>query len=69
MVGVSVVVTVVVVIYTVVLLLPVWSYGVVLWEIFSFGETPYKDIKSMHITKHVQEGKRLPCPQGCPQDV
>ncbi len=46
-----------------------WSYGVVLWEIFSFGETPYKNLKSMEVAKHVQEGNRLPFPMGCPQDV
>lgn len=22
----------------------VWSYGVLLWEVFQFGETPYPDI-------------------------
>lgn len=47
----------------------VWSYGVVLWEVFSYGKTPYKGIEPMNISRHVQKGKRLSCPQGCPQAV
>ena len=47
----------------------VWSFGVVCWEIFSSGATPYADVHpaALHATIEKQ-GKRLPCPRSCPQD-
>ena len=47
----------------------VWSFGVVLWEIFSFGKSPFKGIKGMHISRHIQNGGRLTSPEDCPKEV
>ncbi|XP_059083082.1 fibroblast growth factor receptor 3-like [Tigriopus californicus] len=47
----------------------VWSYGVVIWEIFSYGDKPYKDLKvnsSAEFIKELQNGERLCCPEDCP---
>ncbi|XP_070547510.1 fibroblast growth factor receptor 1-like [Ptychodera flava] len=40
----------------------VWSYGVVLWEIFTLGETPYSGITIRDIIKQLQQGYRLSKP-------
>lgn len=43
----------------------VWSYGVVLWEIFSMGEAPYEGIKSMELEMKLKKGLRLKKPEHC----
>lgn len=40
----------------------VWSFGVVLWEIFSFGKIPYGHLDYNEVVKKLEEGYRLPCP-------
>lgn len=47
----------------------VWSYGVTLWEMFSFGLQPYGDLKGSEVIKLVEKGERLPKPKKCPEDV
>lgn len=41
----------------------VWSYGIVLWEIFTLGETPYPDVRSRELPRYIKSGKRLPKPE------
>ncbi|KAL3832342.1 hypothetical protein ACJMK2_023994 [Sinanodonta woodiana] len=43
----------------------VWSYAVVLWEIFSLGETPYSNIRSRDLPGRLKKGERLPKPEQC----
>ncbi|XP_060564264.1 fibroblast growth factor receptor 3-like [Ruditapes philippinarum] len=43
----------------------VWSFGVVLWEIFSFGESPYGNIRGHELPAKLKEGYRLPKPEQC----
>ncbi|XP_031428786.2 ephrin type-A receptor 4a-like [Clupea harengus] len=45
----------------------VWSYGVVMWEVMSYGERPYWDMSNQDVIKAVEEGYRLPPPMECPQ--
>ena len=40
----------------------VWSYGVVLWEIFSFGRIPYGPQDFNDVISQLEKGCRLPCP-------
>jgi len=47
----------------------VWSYGIVMWEVMSYGETPYWDMTNDDVIKNVQAGMRLPCPDGCPVNI
>ena len=41
----------------------VWSFGVVLWEIFSLGKLPYGHQDYEDVLKNLEDGYRLPCPQ------
>jgi hypothetical protein len=45
----------------------VWSFGVVVWEIFSFGSRPYAALSNTEVLEAVKQGKRLEKPTGCPQ--
>ena len=40
----------------------VWSYGVLLWEIFSLGELPYRAKHNDDIFELLNSGYKLPCP-------
>ncbi|XP_068604470.1 ephrin type-A receptor 4-A-like [Brachionichthys hirsutus] len=44
----------------------VWSYGVVMWEVVSYGERPYWDMNNQDVIKAIEEGYRLPAPMDCP---
>ncbi|XP_041378210.1 ephrin type-B receptor 1-B-like isoform X2 [Gigantopelta aegis] len=45
----------------------VWSYGVVMWEIMSYGERPYWNWSNQDVIKAVDKGYRLPPPMDCPE--
>ena len=47
----------------------VWSFGIVLWEIFSFGKEPYPDLKSCHVINKIKNEYRLPRPSYSPEKV
>ncbi|KAM6962479.1 megakaryocyte-associated tyrosine-protein kinase [Aplochiton taeniatus] len=47
----------------------VWSYGVLLWEIFSYGRQPYPKMCVSEVWERVQQGYRLEAPEGCPAGV
>lgn len=46
-----------------------WSFGVLLWEIYSFGRVPYPRIPLGDVVKHVEKGYQMEAPEGCPQQV
>ncbi|XP_053559248.1 ephrin type-A receptor 5 isoform X3 [Bombina bombina] len=43
-----------------------WSYGIVMWEVISYGERPYWEMTNQDVIKAVEEGYRLPSPMDCP---
>ncbi|XP_062854869.1 tyrosine-protein kinase ZAP-70 [Trichomycterus rosablanca] len=47
----------------------VWSYGITMWEAFSYGGKPYKKMKGQEVTAFLQSGKRLECPANCPDPM
>lgn len=47
----------------------VWSYGVVCWEVFTYGSNPYKWLSNQEVVEQVAKGLRLPKPDGCPDLV
>uniref|UniRef100_A0A9J7ZLZ8 receptor protein-tyrosine kinase n=1 Tax=Cyprinus carpio carpio TaxID=630221 RepID=A0A9J7ZLZ8_CYPCA len=44
----------------------VWSYGIVMWEVMSYGERPYWQMSNQDVIKAVEENYRLPGPMDCP---
>ena len=47
----------------------IWSFGVLLWELHSFGLEPYYGMSNDEVISLVREGDVLPCPKDCHQDV
>ncbi|RXM34912.1 Ephrin type-A receptor 3 [Acipenser ruthenus] len=43
-----------------------WSYGIVMWEVISYGERPYWEMSNQDVIKAIDEGYRLPAPMDCP---
>lgn len=42
-----------------------WSFGVTMWEIFSYGHTPYDHLPPTDVLAWLEKGERLECPQPC----
>ncbi|XP_056019750.1 ephrin type-B receptor 1-B-like isoform X4 [Ostrea edulis] len=47
----------------------VWSYGVVMWEVVSYGERPYWNWSNQDVIRAVDRGYRLPPPMDCPEAI
>ncbi|KAL5491587.1 hypothetical protein EMCRGX_G016901 [Ephydatia muelleri] len=44
----------------------VWSFGCVLYEIWSLGLKPFETISNAEVVEKINAGYRLPPPHGCP---
>lgn len=47
----------------------VWSFGVLLWEVFSLGLMPYTGLPNREVMQLVTGGGRLDAPPGCPPAI
>ncbi|XP_015785248.1 BDNF/NT-3 growth factors receptor-like isoform X2 [Tetranychus urticae] len=47
----------------------IWSFGVVLWEIFTYGKQPFYELSNQEVIKEVVEGKILAQPKNCPDVI
>ncbi|XP_046960107.1 tyrosine-protein kinase Shark isoform X2 [Vanessa cardui] len=47
----------------------VWSYGVTLWEMFSYGQQPYGEMRGIEAIQVVESGQRLERPEDCPDEI
>lgn len=47
----------------------VWSYGVTLWEIYSYGRAPYPKMTQKEVVEMVPKGYRMECPEFCPKEI
>ena len=47
----------------------VWSFGVLLWELFTLGGTPYPGMSVNEVHQSLLEGKRMKPPNHCPQEI
>lgn len=45
----------------------VWSFGILLTEIVTYGRIPYPGMTNAEVLHQVEHGYRMPCPPGCPQ--
>ncbi|KAM8919736.1 tyrosine-protein kinase Srms isoform 2-T2 [Lycaon pictus] len=47
----------------------VWSFGVLLYEVFTHGQCPYEGLSNHEALQQVTRGYRLPRPAACPAEV
>ena len=47
----------------------VWSFGVVMWEVFSFAMQPYYGVTNEEVTQMIRKGKHLNIPPDCPDKI
>eukprot|EP00794_Sanderia_malayensis_P011308 gene11308-12490_t len=47
----------------------VWSYGVTLWEMYTFGELPYGEMAGAQVIAFLEQGDRLYKPVDCPENI
>uniref|UniRef100_A0A8C5E0A4 Tyrosine-protein kinase n=1 Tax=Gouania willdenowi TaxID=441366 RepID=A0A8C5E0A4_GOUWI len=45
----------------------VWSFGILLYEIMTFGQMPYPTMTNYQVIQQVPEGHRMSCPLKCPK--
>ncbi|XP_046805560.1 tyrosine-protein kinase Fer isoform X1 [Lucilia cuprina] len=47
----------------------VWSYGILMWEIFSRGDTPYSGMTNSKAREKIDAGYRMPAPCNTPPEM
>ncbi|BFF92015.1 tyrosine-protein kinase Fer [Drosophila madeirensis] len=47
----------------------VWSYGILMWEIFSKGDTPYSGMSNSRARERIDTGYRMPTPENTPPEM
>ncbi|XP_038626869.1 megakaryocyte-associated tyrosine-protein kinase isoform X1 [Tachyglossus aculeatus] len=47
----------------------VWSFGILLWEVFSYGRAPYPKMSLKEVSEAVEKGYRMDPPENCPPTV
>ncbi|XP_060947712.1 tyrosine-protein kinase SRK2 [Limanda limanda] len=45
----------------------VWSFGVLLYEIMTFGQMPYPAMTNFQVVQRIPQGYRMQCPPHCPK--
>ncbi|KAH7693683.1 Tyrosine-protein kinase F09A5.2 in chromosome X, partial [Aphelenchoides avenae] len=46
-----------------------WSYGVLPYELFSYGKVPYEKVDTEQLLEHLEGGNRLEKPQTCTDNI
>ena len=45
------------------------AFGVLLWELATYGKTPYPLLRVAQVYDKISTGYRMPAPEGCPDEV
>lgn len=46
-----------------------WAFGILLWEIATYGMSPYPGVDLTDVYHMLEKGYRMECPPGCPPKV
>lgn len=46
-----------------------WSYGVLLFELATYGMSPYPGVELVSVYSMLESGYRMECPNGCPSKI
>lgn len=47
----------------------IWSYGIVLYEIITFGSIPYQMLADVEVFESVKDGQTLSLPEECTDEL
>ena len=47
----------------------IWSYGMVLFEIWSVGKKPFSQFTNSEVVRQINTGYNQPPPPGCPRAI
>jgi fyn-related kinase len=47
----------------------VWCFGIVLYEVITYGRLPYPGMNNAQVLEALQQGYRMPCAMGCPEKL
>ena len=47
----------------------VWSFGILLYELITYGRFPYPGMNNAQVLDEIQRGYRMPRPMGCPEHL
>ena len=50
-------------------LIPLIAFGVLLWELATYGMSPYPGAELAQVYKLLESGYRMKCPEGCPPAI
>ena len=47
----------------------IWSYGVLMYEVVTFGSFPYQGLSNRQVLEYVKSGKVITVPPECKDDL
>jgi len=47
----------------------VWSFGICMWELFSYGRLPFPEYSNELARNKILQGNIMPCPYGCTAEI
>ena len=47
----------------------VWSYGILMWEVYSYGRQPHGGASNYEVIDRIKAGQLLECPARCPASI